>query len=159
MDIHGLRVGDSHAALSRLARCRARAAGGANRARRRAGRVLVAGERRIPLSSFEFADGTVAPEGWRALESFALDGSLPVWHFADGEVLVERRAWMVHGANTTVVRYRLLRGPAVRIEVTPLVTCRDHHVLRTGHGAVTHTVSDGGRPSASISTGQTWRST
>ena len=100
---------------------------------------LVAGERRIPLSSFAFADGTVSPEGWRNLESFELDGSLPVWHFADGEILVERRAWMVHGANTTVVRYRLLRGPAVRIEVTPLVTRRDHHILRTGTTAVTHT--------------------
>jgi predicted glycogen debranching enzyme len=100
---------------------------------------IVAGERRMPLSSFEFVDGTIAPEGWRALESFELDGSLPVWHFAHGEILVERRAWMVHGANSTVVRYRLLRGPAVRIEVTPLVTCRDHHILRTGPGAVTHT--------------------
>ena len=100
---------------------------------------LVAGERRIPLSSFEFADGAVAPDGWRALESFELDGSLPVWHFADDDILLERRAWMVHGANVTVVRYRLLRGPAVRIEVTPLVTCRDHHVLRTGRSAVTHT--------------------
>jgi predicted glycogen debranching enzyme len=100
---------------------------------------LVVGERRIPLSAFEFRDGTITPPGWRALESFELDGTLPVWHFADGDILVERRAWMIHGANRTVVRYRLLRGPAIRIDVTPLVTCRDHHSLRTGPDAVTHT--------------------
>lgn len=37
------------------------------------------------------------------------------------------------------MRYRLLRGPAVRIGVTPLVNCREHNILRAGPGIVTHT--------------------
>ena len=35
---------------------------------------------------------------------------LPVWTFALGDALLERRIWMAHGANTTYVAYRLLRG-------------------------------------------------
>lgn len=95
---------------------------------------LVAGERRTPLSSFEFADGTQAPDGWRHLESFRLEGTLPVWRYAIGERIIERHAWMVHGENTTLVRYTLVRGAAARLEVTPLLAWRDHHSLQSPGG-------------------------
>src|SRR5213075_2763977 len=47
--------------------------------------------RRWPLAAHEWADGSVAPQGYRHLESFALQGSLPVWRFALAELLLERR--------------------------------------------------------------------
>ena len=37
---------------------------------------------RYPLSTHEFADGTIAPDGYRHLQSFALEGTIPIWTFA-----------------------------------------------------------------------------
>ncbi len=90
---------------------------------------------RYPLSAHEFADGTIAPQGFRHLQAFRLDGMLPVWTFALGDALLERRVWMASGENTTYVAYRVLRGTGpLELRVTPLVTYRDFHSLRSGQG-------------------------
>jgi hypothetical protein len=78
--------------------------------------VLVAGSidwatyasERYPLSTHEYADRTVDPNGYRNLVGFRLDGTLPVWTFAISDALLERRIWMAYGSNTTNVRYTLL---------------------------------------------------
>jgi predicted glycogen debranching enzyme len=94
--------------------------------------------RRYPLSTHEFGDGTVDPQGYRHLEAFALDGMLPVWTYALEDILIERRVWMADGGNTTYVGYRLARGRRpVTLRVTPLATWRDAHELRAA--------GDGGR--------------
>lgn len=105
--------------------------------------VLVAGlsewvvldGRRYPLSAHEYGDGTVDPDGYRYVQSFVLDGMLPVWTYAFKDTLLERRVWMAYGGGTSYVGYRLVRGrgPAI-LRVTPLVTCRDFHLLRPGGG-------------------------
>jgi glycogen debranching enzyme len=93
------------------------------------------GGERFPLSAHRYADGTVDPHGYFHLQAFALEGMLPVWTFALGDALLERRIWMAQGANTTYVSYTLLRGSqTVELEVTPLVTYRDFHSLSSGHG-------------------------
>ncbi len=94
---------------------------------------------RYDLSTHEWwrADGApvVDPHGYRHLESFELDGTLPIWRFALGDALLERRVVMAYGHNTTYVVYRLLRGSgAVSLEVRPLVTDRDFHSLAHGGG-------------------------
>lgn len=103
--------------------------------------VLVAGlvewarldDRRYPLSAHEYGDGTIDPHGYRYLEAFALDGILPVWTYALEDVLLERRIWMADGGNTTYVAYRVIRGDRpVTLEITPLVTYRGVHALRSG---------------------------
>jgi predicted glycogen debranching enzyme len=90
---------------------------------------------RYPLSAHEYGDHTIDPHGYRHLQGFALEGMLPVWTYAIGDALLEKRVWMAYGANTTYIRYRLTRGdrPAT-VEVTPLVTYRDFHTLRSGRG-------------------------
>jgi glycogen debranching enzyme len=93
---------------------------------------LVDGEGRIPLSTHEYGDGTIDPGGYVNLESFELDGALPVWRFASGDLVVERRVWMPPGRNSTWISFRLVRGDRpVEIELTPLVTWRDFHSLAT----------------------------
>jgi predicted glycogen debranching enzyme len=80
------------------------------------------------LASNRWADGTIAPDGHRLIERFHLDGTTPVWHYACADALIEKRVWMEPGANTTYVRYRLLRagGPA-RLALTALVNYREFH--------------------------------
>lgn len=92
-------------------------------------------EHHYPLSTNEYVDGTIDPHGFRHLQSFALEGMIPVWTFALADALLERRIWMEYGANTTYVLYRLLRGSQeVRLEITPLVTYRGFHGLSSGQG-------------------------
>src|SRR5581483_4631525 len=82
---------------------------------------VVVGGSRYPLSTHEWADGTMTPQGYRFLERFHLDGQLPVWTFAIEDLLIERRVWMVQGANTTCISYRVARGERpVVLDVTPL---------------------------------------
>jgi predicted glycogen debranching enzyme len=91
---------------------------------------LVIGDRREPLFTNRWAGGAVAPAGHRAIETFHLDGTMPVWRFAFGDLCVEQRIWMEPGQHTTYVAWRLLT-PAH--EVTPhlsvslLANDRDHH--------------------------------
>lgn len=98
--------------------------------------------KRYPLSSHEYADGTIDPHGYKHMVGFRLEGTLPVWTFALADALVERRIWMVYGANTTCVRYRLLRGSApLELELSPLLTYRDFHSLRHADGWMPEIVS------------------
>ena len=56
-----------------------------------------------------WGDGSVAPRGFREIERFHLDGTTPVWTFACGDALLDKRIWMEPGANTTYVRYEVRR--------------------------------------------------
>jgi predicted glycogen debranching enzyme len=93
------------------------------------------GGRTFALDTQEYAGGTIDPHGYRLVESFVLDGSIPTWTFALDDALLERSIWMEHGENVTYVRYRVVRSSRViDLSVTPLVTYRDHHSLRFGMG-------------------------
>ncbi|MDB5077577.1 MAG: putative glycogen debranching enzyme [Chloroflexi bacterium] len=90
---------------------------------------------RFPLSAFEYGDGTLDPQGYRHIQSFSLEGTVPVWVFVQADAWLERRVWMRRGTNTTYVMYSLLRATApVDLEITPLVTYRSFHALSSGRG-------------------------
>ena len=99
--------------------------------------LLVAGADPRPLASQEFWDGTVFPEGFRNLDGFTLDGMLPIFSWTIGSRTVQKRIWMEHQVNRTVMAYRLLRGPAARLRVRALYAHRDYHQQRHGQGAFT----------------------
>ena len=68
------------------------------------------------------------PRGFEYHERFRLEGTIPVWTFALGDVRLEKRIWMEHGRNSTYVRYDHAGGDApVRLEVGVLVEHRDYH--------------------------------
>jgi predicted glycogen debranching enzyme len=89
---------------------------------------------RWALSVNRWADGSVAPEGYRDLERFRLDGTTPVWTYARGDVALEKRVFMEPGANTTYVRYRLERGGPVTLALSALVNYCDYHATTRGPG-------------------------
>jgi predicted glycogen debranching enzyme len=91
--------------------------------------------RRYALSTHEYSNGYVDQHGYRDLQSFALEGMLPVWTFALGGALIEKRLWMPEGANTTYISYRVLRAVRpIELDITPLITYRDFHTLTSGQG-------------------------
>jgi glycogen debranching enzyme len=96
--------------------------------------IAYAGARVEPATN-RWADGTVAPDGYRHIERFRLDGASPVWTYAVAEALIEKRVWMEQGRNTTYVRYEILRacGP-VAFEIDAFVNYRDYHSTTRGDG-------------------------
>lgn len=80
------------------------------------------------LATNRWLSGFVSPQGYLQIESFYLEGSKPVWRFALGDALVEKRIWMKQGENTAYVQFSLLRGRApVEIDGKILVSYRDFH--------------------------------
>jgi predicted glycogen debranching enzyme len=80
------------------------------------------------LATSRWHDGTIAPDGYRYLERFNLEESVPVWTYALGDALVEKRVWMEQDANTTYVTYGIARASApVHLRVQVMVNYRDFH--------------------------------
>ncbi|HSE91965.1 MAG TPA: amylo-alpha-1,6-glucosidase [Methylomirabilota bacterium] len=85
------------------------------------------------LGANAWASGIVEPAGHRHLVRFALDGTTPVWTYACADALVEKRIFMEPGANTTYVRWRVLRAQApLALEAAVLVDHRDYHGATRG---------------------------
>jgi predicted glycogen debranching enzyme len=90
-------------------------------------------ERFYPLHTNRWADGSVGPHGYRHIESFTLEGMIPVWRFACADVLLEKRIWMQPGENTTYVRYTLQRSTRpVSLSIKAIVNYRDYHSSTQG---------------------------
>ncbi|MGH9681253.1 MAG: amylo-alpha-1,6-glucosidase [Candidatus Acidiferrales bacterium] len=62
------------------------------------------------LATYRWIGGTVDPVGYLRLERFRLEGTTPVWTFALGDALLEKRVFLRQGANTTYIVYRVIRA-------------------------------------------------
>lgn len=99
--------------------------------------TLILGEERHCLHANRWTGGKVDPCGHLHIESFHLDGRLPVWRYAIGSLRLEHRIWMEPGANTTYTAWRLLAGEPDRLLIDDLdrprlslrllINARDHH--------------------------------
>ena len=80
------------------------------------------------IATHQWMSGAIDPKGFLSIESFRLEGMVPVWTYALADALLEKRVWMKHGENTTYVQYTLLRGTApAEISLKALVNYRDYH--------------------------------
>jgi predicted glycogen debranching enzyme len=85
------------------------------------------------LTTDRWESGIVRPHGYRHIERFRLDGSVPVWTFACADALIEKRVWMERYSNTVYVRYRVLRASRpVELTVQPVVNYRGSHDIMNG---------------------------
>ena len=80
------------------------------------------------LGANRWAGGGIDPAGHVYIERFRLEGTTPVWTFACADALIEKRIWMEHGANTTFVRYAVVRARLpMRLSAKVLVNYRGFH--------------------------------
>jgi predicted glycogen debranching enzyme len=90
--------------------------------------TVLYGDRSYDLFTNRWQTGVVAPEGYRHIQSFQLEGTIPTWTFACADALLEKRIWMQQGANTTYLHYHLRRASQpVTLSLKLLVNYRDHH--------------------------------
>lgn len=87
------------------------------------------------LFTNRWADGNVDPDGYSQIESFHLEGTIPVWSFAFQDAILEKRIWIQPGANTTYIHYHLKRATrSLRLLLKALVNYRDYHSRTNGRG-------------------------
>lgn len=84
-----------------------------------------------PLFSNRWPDNVIDPDGYLHIETFRLDGRMPVWQFAFGDLKLEFRLWLEPGANTVYLAYRPVfpthQTRQLRLRIRLLVNARDHH--------------------------------
>jgi predicted glycogen debranching enzyme len=89
--------------------------------------VLVIGDSRIHLGTWEWSGGSISPAGHARLSSFDLTDGIPSWRWQIGDIVLECSIAMVRGRPAVGVCYRLLAGGPVSLEVGALCTWRDVH--------------------------------
>jgi predicted glycogen debranching enzyme len=89
--------------------------------------VLVVGDVRIRLGTFEWQGGIVDPLGHVFLTGFSLEDGVPTRRFQVGGAVLEEQLAMTHGAPAVAVSYRLIAGGPVALELGALCTWRDAH--------------------------------
>ncbi|MCU7867773.1 MAG: amylo-alpha-1,6-glucosidase [Candidatus Thiodiazotropha sp. (ex Lucinoma borealis)] len=84
--------------------------------------------REWPLFTNRWFGDVIDPPGYRNIESFHLEGRMPVWRFAFGHLILEMRIWMEWGQMTTYVAYRMTGGDdTASLSINLLANRRDHH--------------------------------
>jgi predicted glycogen debranching enzyme len=93
------------------------------------------GEDCYPLTTNRWGDGIIGPKGYRHIERFFLEGTVPVWEYACGDALLKKRIWMQQGENTTYVHYQLHRSTQpLTLTLKAMVNYRDYHGNTIGNG-------------------------
>ncbi|MEZ5308644.1 MAG: amylo-alpha-1,6-glucosidase [Pyrinomonadaceae bacterium] len=85
------------------------------------------------LSANRYRDA-IHPRGFLFLKSFKVD-PFPIWRYSLEGVEIERSLFMVHGENTTVIRWNVISRSGdpdseISFSIKPLVSCVDYHHLR-----------------------------
>ena len=97
---------------------------------------FVLGDERFELSSNQFPF-TVSPKGYSLIQEFR-PNPFPCWTYNLNGLLLEKSVFMLHGENTTVIRYELLnpQGHFAVLAVRPFVAFRDYHSLTSENGSI-----------------------
>ena len=81
----------------------------------------------IELSSGLGFHETSESPGFSSLVGFRLEDGVPVWRYQIGDIVMEKKIFMVHGQNTTLTSYDLLEGDGhLRVKLYPHVQFRPH---------------------------------
>lgn len=89
------------------------------------------GNKSYALFSNHWGSGAIEPNGCSYLDSFRLEGTMPVWRYLIEDLIVEQCIWMEHGHNTTYVAWRLVNeneiDRPIMLSVDLLANQRGHH--------------------------------
>ena len=87
------------------------------------------------LSTQEYPDGVLSPEGFHHLTGFSLSGQRPVWCWQVADAVIEQTLWMPYSQNRTYIRFDNRGAKTVKLYWRPFVTIRWFHALLRGDGA------------------------
>jgi predicted glycogen debranching enzyme len=81
----------------------------------------------VQFGGVERVGGHLDLHGTDCLREFRMEEGLPVWQYAVGGFVIERRVFLPHQQNTVYLHYRLLQGTGtIRLKLRPAVQFRGH---------------------------------
>jgi predicted glycogen debranching enzyme len=90
--------------------------------------LIINGER-FELGVNDYGD-VLYPEGYQYVKRFKKD-LYPEFTYTVGNVEIKKSILMVHNENTTIIRYEVVKGESLTLELLPLLAGRGYHQL--GH--------------------------
>ncbi|MBN8676100.1 MAG: glycogen debranching enzyme family protein [Chitinophagales bacterium] len=91
--------------------------------------TIVVGDQRYELGTNQYPGDTIHPKGYQYLENFTRD-LFPQWDYDAGGVRIKKTIAMIHGENTTIIRYEVVKSElAFTLELLPLIAARGYHSL------------------------------
>jgi len=108
--------------------------------------TLLIDGKRFDLSANRYP-GVIHPQGFRYLKQFRLD-PFPVFTYDVEGIEVEKSVFMIHGENSTVIRYELKNNnrpdvpTSLRLEIRPLIAFRDYHGTTHENGGINSAVQE-----------------
>ena len=92
----------------------------------------------VDSESFELGvniySGATHPEGYSFLTCFRLD-PFPVFTYEAAGAVLEKRVFLVHRENTTVIEYENVGDTPCELELRPLLAFRDYHSTTRANAA------------------------
>jgi predicted glycogen debranching enzyme len=96
--------------------------------------TIIVNEERIELGTNNYGD-TIAPQGYQYLSSFKKE-LFPEWIYDANDIELKKTIAMVHGENTTVILYEVVKAPqAFTLELLPLLSVRGYHSMMHANNA------------------------
>jgi len=90
-------------------------------------RVVLSDKQEVTLGAEQCAETGMHMNGARYLAEFRLHWGLPVWRYAIGSTIIEKRVLLPYGQNTTLVTYTMIEGDGqICLELRPAVQFRPH---------------------------------
>lgn len=109
------------------------------------------------LSSNQWRDGTVSPQGERFIVDARAEGGVWITTYAVADASIERRVWMEYGAQQTNIRWTFLAGSApLDLHLKAFVSDRDYHALGHAFDAGDAVQIDGDRARIALRGGMPW---
>lgn len=97
--------------------------------------TIVCDGQRFELATNNYGD-VVHPQGFQYVSRFLKD-LFPVWIYEAGEIQLQKTIAMIHGENTVVIIYKVLKSPApFTLELLPLLSVRGYHAVSQANEAV-----------------------
>ena len=88
-------------------------------------RLILPDDSVVELTGEELVDRRMYVPGFRYLKEFRLEMGLPVWTYALGDTIVEKRIVMPHRQNTVYVSYSVMKcDSSIRLELRPTMHFR-----------------------------------
>jgi predicted glycogen debranching enzyme len=102
--------------------------------------TIVVNDKRIELGTNQYRDHIIYPNGHEYIEQFSKD-LFPQWIYKVNGIELRKTIAMVHGENTTVVLYEVVKAlQSFHLELLPLLSVRGYHSLMHTNNAANHEV-------------------
>lgn len=92
--------------------------------------TVALGRAQHALATRRWADGTIEPDGHRAISGFALEAGMPAWSFELGSARLEKRLVMLRDARGVAIVWTLAdASEPIELRARVFVAHRSHHAV------------------------------